>query len=89
MNIKLASALFTCTVIVNASVFAVLTDDIDADGIHGQQSSSSPSSSSTLPVTQALIERSESPDFEFVLQETLERGVLEKMRLEEDIKKFS
>lgn len=81
MNIKLAIALFTCSITANSSAFAMLTDDIDADGIHGQ-----PSSSPTLPVACDLLERPESPDFEFVLHEALRREVLENMKLERPAK---
>lgn len=76
MNSKLTITLFTCSIIANSSAFAMLTDNIDADGIHEQSSSSS-----TLPVANDLLKRPESPDFERVLNETLGR-----MRLEEDNK---
>ena len=84
MNSKLTISLFTCSIIANSSAFAMYADDIDTDGIHGQLSSPS-----TSPVTNDPIERPESPDFEFVLHEALKRGVLEQMKIEEDVKKFS
>jgi len=77
MNSKLAITLFTCSILANSSAFAMLTDGIDVDGIHGQ-----PSSSSTLPVTNAPIKRSESPDFEFALQGAFTRKVLKEMEQE-------
>lgn len=80
MNSKLAIALFTCIIIANSSAFAMYADDIDTDGIHGQASPSS-----RPAVSDDLIKRQESPDFEFVLQKALEREVLEQMRLEEKI----